>query len=117
MTRWRHRIEQEGVEWLLIETIEAARRGKVVKEGLQQDHCRHHGHGKTVAYPTDSRLLERAWQLVKLTDTRNLPLRQNYNREAVVIASHIDTLVGTALLYRWPFELRDYFEHLYRYSS
>ena len=31
MTRWRQRVGEEGVEWLLTETIEAARRGKVVK--------------------------------------------------------------------------------------
>ena len=30
MTRWRQRVGEEGVEWLLTETIEAARRGKVV---------------------------------------------------------------------------------------
>jgi len=31
MTRWRQRVREEGVEWLLTETIEAAQRGKVVK--------------------------------------------------------------------------------------
>ena len=31
LTRWRQRIGEEGVEWLSTETIEAARRGKLVK--------------------------------------------------------------------------------------
>lgn len=31
MTCWRQRVGEEGVEWLLTETIKAARRGKVVK--------------------------------------------------------------------------------------
>ena len=31
MTRWRQRIGEEGVEWLLTETIEAARRSKIVR--------------------------------------------------------------------------------------
>ena len=45
---------------------------------------------KAVAYPTDSRLLERARQhLVKLADTLKLPLRQNYNREAPRLAAQV----------------------------
>ena len=31
MTRWRQRIGEEGVEWLLTETIEAAKRAGTVK--------------------------------------------------------------------------------------
>ena len=30
-TRWRQRIGEEGVKWLPTETIEAARRSKIVK--------------------------------------------------------------------------------------
>ena len=36
MTRWRQRTGEEGVEWLLTETIEAACRGKVVKAWVVQ---------------------------------------------------------------------------------
>jgi len=93
MTRWRLWVCEEGVEWLLIETIEAARRGKVVKaksfEKIIID--------TTVmekAYPTDSRLLERGRQrLMKLAGALGITLRQNYNREA--------RLAGTAWRLAW----------------
>ena len=43
---------------------------------------------KAVAYPTDSRLLERGRQhLVKLAGTLGVSLRQNYNREAPRLAA------------------------------
>lgn len=43
-----------------------------------------------MAYPTDSRLLERGRQyLVRLADLLNLKLRQNYNREAPRIAVQV----------------------------
>ena len=70
MTRWRQRIGEEGVEWLLAETIEAARRGKVVKaKSLEKIIIDTTVMEKAVAYPTDSRLLERGRQhLVRLAD-------------------------------------------------
>ena len=88
MTRWRQRVGEEGVEWLLTETIEAARRGKVVKaKSFGKIIIDTTVMEKAVAYPTDSRLLERARQhLVKLADTLNITLRQNYNREAPRLA-------------------------------
>ena len=91
LTRWRQRIGEEGVEWLLTETIEAARRGKVVKEkSFDKIIVDTTVMEKAVAYPTDSRLLERARQhLVKLADTLKLPLRQNYNREAPRLAAQV----------------------------
>ena len=45
---------------------------------------------KAVAYPTDSRLLERGRQhLVKLAGTLGVSLRQNYNREAPRLAAQV----------------------------
>ena len=84
LTRWRQRIGEEGVEWLLTETIEAARRGKVVKpKSFDKVIIDTTVMEKAVAYPTDSRLLERGRQhLVKLANTLGIRLRQNYNREA-----------------------------------
>jgi transposase, IS5 family len=84
MTRWRQRIGEEGVEWLLTETIEAARRGKLVKaKSFEKIIIDTTVMEKAVAYPTDSRLLERSRQhLVKLASTLGITLRQNYNREA-----------------------------------
>ena len=84
LTRWRQRIGEEGVEWLLTETIEAARRGKVVKEkSFDKIIVDTTVMEKAIAYPTDSRLFERARQhLVKLAGLLGIKLRQNYNRQA-----------------------------------
>jgi IS5 family transposase len=89
MTRWRQRVGEEGVEWLLTETIEAARRGKVVKaKSFEKIIIDTTVMEKAVAYPTDSRLLERSRQhLVKLAGTLGITLRQNYNREAPRLAA------------------------------
>ena len=75
MTRWRQRVGEEGVEWLLTETIEAARRGKVVKaKSFEKIIIDTTVMEKAVAYPTDSRLLERGRQhLVKLAGTLGSP--------------------------------------------
>lgn len=91
MTRWRQRVGEEGVEWLLTETIEAARRGKVVKaKSFEKIIIDTTVMEKAVAYPTDSRLLERARQhLVKLAGTLGITLRQNYNREAPRLAAQV----------------------------
>ena len=89
LTRWRHRVGEEGVERLLRESIEAARRGKVVKErSFEKLIIDTTVMEKAVAYPTDSRLLERARQhLVKLSAVLGIRLRQNYNREAPRLAA------------------------------
>lgn len=91
MTRWRQRVGEEGVEWLLTETIEAARRGKVVKaKSFEKIIIDTTVMEKAVAYPTDSRLLERGRQhLVKLAGTLGITLRQNYNREAPRLALQV----------------------------
>lgn len=91
MTRWRQRVGEEGVEWLLTETIEAARRGKVVKaKSFEKIIIDTTVMEKAVAYPTDSRLLERGRQhLVKLAGALGIPLRQNYNREAPKLAAQV----------------------------
>ena len=88
LTRWRQRIGEEGVEWLLTETIEAARRGKVVKaSSFEKIIIDTPVMEKAVAYPTDSRRLERGRQhLVKLAGTLGIRLRQNYNRQAPRLA-------------------------------
>ncbi len=91
LTRWRQRIGEEGVEWLLTETIEAARRGKVVKaKSFEKIIIDTTVMEKAVAYPTDSRLLERGRQhLVKLAGALGITLRQNYNREAPRLAAQV----------------------------
>ena len=91
LTRWRQRVGEKGVEWLLTETIEAARRGKVVKkQSFDKIIVDTTVMEKAVAYPTDSRLLERGRQhLVKLATTLGIRLRQNYNRQAPRLAVQV----------------------------
>lgn len=91
MTRWRQRVGEEGVEWLLTGTIEAARRGKIVKaKSFEKIIIDTTVMEKAVAYPTDSRLFERGRQhLVKLAGTLGITLRQNYNREAPRLAVQV----------------------------
>ena len=99
MTRWRQRVGEEGVEGLLTETIAAARRGKVVKaRSFEKIIVDTTVMEKAVAYPTDSRLLERGRQhLVKLAGTLGITLRQNYNREAPRLAAQVRTIVPLPL--------------------
>lgn len=91
LTRWRKRIGEEGVERLLVATVDAARQAGFVKtSSLERVIVDTTVMPKAVAHPTDSRLLERARQhMVKLADREGLKLRQNYNREAPRLASQI----------------------------
>jgi len=79
------------VEWLLAVTIEAARKAKVIKAGsLEKVIVDTPLMEKAIAYPTDSRLLERGCQhLVKLADRLGIKLRQNYNRQAPRLAGQV----------------------------
>ena len=82
LTRWRKRIGEEGVEWMLTETIGAARRMKLVKEkSFDRVIIDTTVMEKAIAYPTDSQLLECGRQhLVRLAGALQIKLRQNYNR-------------------------------------
>lgn len=91
LSRWRKRIGEEGVEWLLTQTIEAAKKAKVIKAmSLEKLIVDTTVMEKAIAYPTDSRLLERGRQhLVKLADRLGVKLRQNYNRQAPRLAGQV----------------------------
>lgn len=91
LTRWRKRIGEEGVETLLMATIEAARRGGVVKaSSVQRVIVDTTVMPKAIAHPTDSKLLERSRQhLVKAAEEHGLGLRQNYNRTAPRLAAQV----------------------------
>ncbi|WP_233808643.1 IS5 family transposase [Paraburkholderia sp. HP33-1] len=84
LTRWRKWLGKAGVEELLAETIEAAKRGGVIKAAsVKRVIVDTTVMQKAVARPTDSRLLERCREhLVKAAARHGLKLRQNYNREA-----------------------------------
>jgi len=91
LTRWRKRIGEAGLEWMLTQTIKAAESARVVKpQSFQKVIVDSTVQEKAIAHPTDSKLLERArQQLVKLAAEAGLALRQNYNREAPRLAVQV----------------------------
>lgn len=108
LTRWRKRIGEEGVEKLLAISIEAARRGGVIKRAsVQQVIVDTTVMPKAVAHPTDSRLLERSRQhLVQAAQTHGLKLRQNYNRVAPRMAVQVGRYAHAKQFKRMRKELR-----------
>ncbi|TDF97006.1 IS5 family transposase [Paraburkholderia guartelaensis] len=91
LTRWRKRLGEAGVEELLAETIEAAKRAGVIKAAsVKRVIVDTTVMQKAIAHPTDSRLLERCREhLVKAAARHGVKLRQNYNREAPHLARQI----------------------------
>lgn len=82
LVRWRQRIGEAGCEWLLTQTIEAAKGSGTIKtKSLTTVVLDTTVQEKAIAYPTDSRLLNQAReQLVTAAQAENLPLRQSYVR-------------------------------------
>jgi IS5 family transposase len=82
LVRWRKRIGEAGVEWLLTETIEAAKRSGALKQSsLKTVIVDTTVQPKAIAHPTDSRLLNKAReQLVKAARDGGIGLRQSYAR-------------------------------------
>jgi transposase, IS5 family len=81
LVRWRKRIGEEGVAWLLAKTIEAVRKSGAVDTTVME---------KNIAHPTDARLSEKARrQLVALAVEGGIELRQNYNRLAPPLAMQV----------------------------
>lgn len=82
LVRWRQRIGEAGCEWLLAHSIEAARKGGVIKrQSLEHVVLDTTVQPKAIAHPTDSRLLNRAReQLVEAAQDAGIDLRQSYAR-------------------------------------
>lgn len=82
LVRWRARIGEAGCEWLLAHSIEAARKGGVIKRNsLDTVVLDTTVQPKAIAHPTDSRLLNRAReQLVQAAQECGIELRQSYAR-------------------------------------
>ena len=76
----RRRIGQDGIEFLLQETIAAATRGKAIKEqSLERVSVDTTVQPKAIAHPLDSRLYHRGREiLVRLAKRHGVPLRQSY---------------------------------------
>ena len=91
MTRWRKRVGEEGVEWMLTETIEAGKRAGAVKDNdLKRVTVDTTVMEKNIAHPTDARLYETARRkLVGLAREAGVGLRQNYNRLAPRLAGQV----------------------------
>jgi IS5 family transposase len=91
LTRWRKRIGEEGVEWLLTKTIEAGRKSGAVEErSLNEVAVDTTVMEKNIAHPTDSRLYERARaQLVGLAREAGVELRQSYARLAPRLVAQV----------------------------
>ncbi len=91
LTRWRKRIGEEGVETLLMVSIDAARKiGMMKASSVDRVIVDTTVIPKAIAHPTDSRLLEKSRQhLVKLAQDKDITLRQNYNREAPRLATQV----------------------------
>jgi len=91
LTRWRKRIGEEGVEWLLTKTIEAGRDAGVIDARSTRDVIVDTTVlEKAIAHPTDARLYEKArLRLVKLAHEAGLPLRQSYARLGPRLAQQV----------------------------
>ncbi|BBE08688.1 Transposase [Mycoavidus cysteinexigens] len=90
LTRWHKRLGEAGVEELLAETIEAAKRRVIKASSAKRVIVDTTAMETAVAPPTDSRLLERCRvHLVKAADHFGLKVRQNYNRIAGRLSSQI----------------------------
>lgn len=85
LTRWRQRVGEEGVEWLLPEMIEAGRGAGLIAERSVEAVME-----KAVAHPTDARLYEKARKrLVALAHEAGLSLRQSYARLAPWLSGQV----------------------------
>lgn len=82
LVRWRKRIGEEGMEFLLAQTIQAAKHsGKLNKRHLEKVNVDTTVQEKNIRFPTDSRLYHRMLsRLVKASRARGIPLRQSYVR-------------------------------------
>lgn len=91
LTRWRGRIGEEGVEWLLTQTIVAGRKSGAIDEGsVKRVVIDTTVMEKAIAHPTDARLYERARaHLVILAQEAGVDLRQTYARLAPRLALQV----------------------------
>jgi IS5 family transposase len=82
LTRWRKRVGSEGMEQLLKETVETAKRGKLItRRDAQRVNVDTTVQEKAIAFPTDARLYYKMLRaLVRAAKERGIELRQSYER-------------------------------------
>ena len=82
LVKWRRRVGPEGIEKLLRETVETAKREQVLKpEEVKRINVDTTVQEKAIAFPTDARLYHKARRaLVREAKKLNIKLRQNYER-------------------------------------
>ena len=82
LTRWRNRLGTEKLEKILGMSVKAAIDARVIKqEELKAVIVDTTVMPKNIAFPTDTKLLDKSRQrLVKLASENGIELRQNYNR-------------------------------------
>lgn len=82
LVRWRKRLGPERLEKMLVQTLETAKRGKLLTERhVERVNVDTTVQEKAVAFPTDARLYYKARRaLVRAAKERNIELRQNYER-------------------------------------
>ncbi len=82
LTRWRKRVGAEGMEKLLKETVETAKRGKLItRRDTQRVNVDTTVQEKAIAFPTDARLYYKMLRaLVRAAKQRGIELRQSYER-------------------------------------
>lgn len=82
LSRWRRRLGKEGIELILKQTVDAAKRsGAILKSSLKRAVVDTTVMPKNITFPTDAKLYYRALRaLVRQAKRRNFRLRQSYAR-------------------------------------
>ena len=119
MTNWRKRIGEEGSELILKETIRVGVETEAVKPwNLKRVTVDTTVQEKAVAFPTDSRLYNRARErLIKLAYAHGIPLRQSYKRlgkQGLLAASRYSHARQMKRARRAVKKLKTYFGCVYR---
>ena len=82
LVKWRHRVGEEGMESPPQETLETAKRGKLIKRvHLRRVNADTTGREKAIAFPTDARLYHKIRNVfVQCAKERDIALNQSYEQ-------------------------------------
>lgn len=91
MIKWRHRLGEEGMEWLLTTVVESAvTSGVVERNSFEHVSVDSTVMEKNIAHPTDSALLEKLREkLVTFMQEHEVTIRQTYSRQGPRTAQQI----------------------------